>query len=110
MSLTTQHCIDGAPALDEASITALLPQIPDWSATGATLRRSFAFKDWGEGLAFANAVSGMVAQQNHHPVLTLSYRTCELAFTTHSAGHQISLNDFICAARADAIYAGQAHG
>jgi 4a-hydroxytetrahydrobiopterin dehydratase len=109
MSLITEHCIDGAPALDEASVTALLSQVPAWSATGATLRRSFAFRDWNAGLAFTNAVSSMVEQQNHHPVLTLSYRACELAFTTHSAGHQISLNDFICAARADAIYAGQTH-
>ena len=110
MSLITEHCIDGAPALDEASITALLPQIPDWSATGATLRRSFAFKNWSQGLAFTNAVSSMIDAQNHHPVLTLTYGAVELAFTTHSASHQITLNDFICAARADAIYAGQAHG
>jgi len=109
MSLLTTQSTDGAPALDEASITALLPQVPAWSATDATLRRRFTFPNWQAGLAFANAVSVMIEQQNHHPVLTLAYTSCELAFTTHSAGHQISLNDFICAARADAIYAGHMH-
>ena len=109
MSLLTAQSADRAPALDEASITALLPEIPAWSATDATLRRRFAFPNWEAGLAFANAVSTMIEAQNHHPVLTLSYTACELAFTTHSAGHQISLNDFICAARADAIYAGHMH-
>jgi 4a-hydroxytetrahydrobiopterin dehydratase len=34
----------------------------------------------------------------------VGYRRCTVAYTTHSAGGALSDNDFICAARADAIY------
>jgi 4a-hydroxytetrahydrobiopterin dehydratase len=103
-----QHCVDGAAALDGAAIAALLADVPDWRVAGQSLIRRYKFANWQAGLAFVNTVSTMVEQQNHHPLLTMTYTYCELAFTTHSAGSTLSLNDFLCAARADALYQGAA--
>ncbi|MDB5962713.1 MAG: hypothetical protein JWP59_4007 [Massilia sp.] len=104
MMLGEQHCSDRAPALDAAAITSLQAQVPAWSIAEHALRRTYRFPNWHASLDFVNAVSNMVEQENHHPLLTMTYTSCELDFTTHSAGNALSLNDFICAARADAIY------
>ena len=104
MRLSEQQCSDGACALDAASIAALHAEVPGWTIDEVTLRRTYRFPNWQASLDFVNAVSNMVEQQNHHPLLTMTYTSCELGFTTHSAGNALSLNDFICAARADAIY------
>jgi 4a-hydroxytetrahydrobiopterin dehydratase len=50
----------------------------------------------------------MIHREDHHPDLTVGYRRCTASWTTHSAGNRLSDNDFICAAKADALYAGRA--
>ena len=104
MNLTSKHCTHGAPALDAAAIAALLPQVPGWQVTDNKLARSFEFKDYHETIAFVNALAWMIHAEDHHPELLVRYRHCIVAFTTHSAGNAVSENDFICAAKANAIY------
>ena len=104
MNLTGKHCIHGAPALDPAAIAALLPQVPGWQVEQARLVRSFEFHNYHETIEFVNALAWMIHGQDHHPELTVRYRHCVVAFTTHSAGNAVSENDFICAAKANAIY------
>ena len=105
--MAAEHCVDGAAALDAAAIAVLLAELPQWRVIDNALLRRYPCANWQAGLAFVNAVSAMVEQQNHHPVLTMSYTYCELRFTTHSAGNTVTRNDFICAARADALFEGQ---
>jgi 4a-hydroxytetrahydrobiopterin dehydratase len=104
MNLDGKHCIHGAPALDAATIAALLPQVPGWAVEDGKLKRNFAFRDYHETIEFVNALAWMIHAENHHPDLRVSYRHCVVAWTTHSAGNTVSLNDIICAAKADAIY------
>ena len=106
--IAAEQCVDGASALAASDIARLAGQVPDWSVADHTLLRRYRFANWQAGLAFVNAVSAMVEQQNHHPLLTMTYTYCELAFTTHSAGNTLTRNDFICAARADALYQARA--
>jgi len=108
MNLLARHCSHGAPALDEAAVAALLPQVPEWRVEDDRLQREYALRDYHETIAFVNALAWMIHQQDHHPQLLVSYRHCGVAFTTHSAGNRISENDFICAAKADAIYTERA--
>ena len=42
--------------------------------------------------------------EDHHPELNVQFDRCRVRFSTHSAGG-ISTNDFICAAKADALVA-----
>ena len=104
MNPREQHCTHGAPALDAEALTALLAQLPEWQLHANRIVRSYEFKDYHETIAFVNALAWMVHAQDHHPDLTVRYRHCVVAYTTHSAGHAVSLNDIICAAKADAIY------
>jgi 4a-hydroxytetrahydrobiopterin dehydratase len=107
MNLLDQHCTDGAAALDPATVPARLAQVPGWQAVDGAIARDYAFPDYRATIAFVNAVAGMAEAQNHHPDMTVSYRRCTVAYTTHSAGGALTDNDFICAARADAIYTQQ---
>jgi 4a-hydroxytetrahydrobiopterin dehydratase len=104
MKLADQGCTHGAPALGEAKTAALLAQVPAWQLNGNHLERNYEFRDYHETIAFVNALAWMIHAENHHPDLTVRYRHCIVAWTTHSAGNVVSLNDIICAAKADAIY------
>jgi 4a-hydroxytetrahydrobiopterin dehydratase len=103
-----RHCTHGAPALDDAAIANFLAQLPDWQTDANRLVREFLFRDYHETIEFVNALAFMVHREDHHPILSVGYRRCMASWTTHSAGHRISENDFICAAKADALYAGRA--
>jgi 4a-hydroxytetrahydrobiopterin dehydratase len=108
MTLLDQHCTDDASALDAAAITAQLAELPGWAIEDGQLRRNFAFRDYHETIKFVTTLAEMVHQENHHPTLTVTYRHCVVGYNTHSAGEAISQNDFICAAKANAIYAQRA--
>ena len=102
--LLQRHCrhVDGAPMAPEA-VAAQLAALPDWQIAGGALRREYRFGNYYETLAFVNALAFMVHREDHHPDLAVSYNRCEVRFSTHSVGG-ISENDFICAAKADAIF------
>jgi 4a-hydroxytetrahydrobiopterin dehydratase len=104
MNLREQHCTHGAPALDAAELATLMAEVPQWQVEGSGIVRSYEFKNYHETIAFVNALAWIIHGQNHHPELTVRYRHCIVAWTTHSAGNAVSLNDLICAAKADAIY------
>jgi 4a-hydroxytetrahydrobiopterin dehydratase len=104
MKLIDQRCTHGAPALADAELAPLLAQVPLWQRKDGRIERSYEFRDYHETIAFVNALAWMVHGQDHHPDLHVAYRHCLVAYTTHSAGHTVSLNDVICAAKADAIY------
>ena len=76
----------------------------DWvlDSVAQTLSRRFEFKNYYQTIAFANAVAWIAHRQDHHPQLTLGYKLCDLGYTTHSV-QGLSINDFICAARIDAL-------
>jgi 4a-hydroxytetrahydrobiopterin dehydratase len=105
--LLTRHCTHGAAALDDASIATLAPQVPDWTIVDNRLERTFGFRDYHETIEFVNALAWMVHREDHHPDLQVGYKRCSASWTTHSAGNRLSENDFICAAKADALYAGR---
>ncbi len=89
-------------------VLATLAQVPGWGVEGHHLASVFTFRDFHETMAFVDALAVMIHEQDHHPVLTVSFNHCKVSYTTHSAGNTISSNDFISAARANAIYAARA--
>ena len=105
--LSDMQCVARTTALDEAAITGLLAQVPGWSVEDGLLGKSFAFHNYYQTLAFVNALAFLTHAQDHHPELTITYNTCAVRYSTHSADG-LSKNDFICAAKADALYLGAA--
>lgn len=105
MKLAERHCQPKAGALDAASIAALLHEVPQWRVVDGALARTFKLADYRATIAFVNAVAAVVDEQDHHPEMTVGYNTCRIAFITHSAGNTLTDNDFICAAKIDALEA-----
>lgn len=104
MTLLAQTCSAQAAALDANAIAALLPQVPGWRVADGKLTRSFTFKNYYDTMAFVNALAWISHHQDHHPELTVTYKECAVRYNTHSAGGALSDNDFICAAKADALF------
>lgn len=104
MKPVDQHCSHGAAALDAGAVNAHLAALPDWRLVENRIEREYGFTDYHETIGFVDALAAMIHEQDHHPELRVRYRHCLVAFTTHSAGNAVSMNDFICAAKADAIY------
>jgi len=70
--------------------------------TSHFIYRDFEFKNYYKTIAFVNAVAWMAHQENHHPDLSVSYNRCRVQYSTHAIGG-LSENDFICAAKVDAL-------
>jgi 4a-hydroxytetrahydrobiopterin dehydratase len=105
--LVLRHCRPReAGALNDAQIRAQLAALPEWSLRDGSIVREYRFADYYETIAFVNALAFMVHREDHHPLLIVGYNGCTVRFDTHSVGG-ISENDFICAAKADAIFAQQ---
>ena len=99
-----QHCqpLEGQPAMTSAQITEHLSQAPGWSLVEGAVEKGYNFEDYHHTLAFVNAVAWVAHGQDHHPDLLVSFGRCTVRFNTHAVGG-ISLNDFICAAKVDAL-------
>jgi 4a-hydroxytetrahydrobiopterin dehydratase len=95
--------LSGRDALRADEIDAQLAVLPRWSLVDGALQASYRFGDWWETIAFVNALAWMVHRQDHHPDLQVSYDRCTVRWNTHSAGG-VTVNDFVCAARTDAIF------
>lgn len=87
----------------EPDVVAQLIALPDWKERDGFIERRFQFKNYFETIAFVNSLAWMIHAQDHHPELHTTYNRCLVRFNTHSVDG-ISLNDFICAARADALF------
>ena len=107
MNLEQRQCRAKAPALDQAAIATLLPHVTGWTATDGGLARTFTLPDYRATIAFVNAVAAVAEHEDHHPEMTVGYAACRVTWTTHSAGGALSDNDFICAAKVNALYPQQ---
>jgi len=107
--LATQHCLPrkgSEHALGRAQIDELLAQLPGWAlgADGKAIAKDFRFDDFHRTLGFINAVGFMANREDHHPDIEAGYGHCKVLWSTHDVGG-LSLNDFICAARIEALLA-----
>ena len=105
--LARAHCIARKGAehrLGEARIRELLPQLPGWELAedGHALVKTFRFPDYYRTMSFVNALAHVANREDHHPDLGVHYDRAVVRYSTHDVGG-LSENDFICAAKADAL-------
>ena len=100
-------CEGGVPPLDGEQVEVLLGQVPSWTLAddGLSICREQRFRDFHQTMAYVNAVAWIAHQEDHHPDLEVGYNRCLVRYTTHAIGG-LSDNDFICAAKVDALTAG----
>jgi 4a-hydroxytetrahydrobiopterin dehydratase len=102
--LLTSHCREvKGNAMSSGDVAAQLKVLDQWTVDDDALKKVYRFKNYYETLAFVNALAYMVHREDHHPDLHIGYNRCEVRYNTHSV-NGISENDFISAAKADAIY------
>ena len=89
-------------ALTAIEIEANLAQHPGWQLHAGALEKTYRFANYHETMAFVNAVAFIAHAQDHHPDLSVHYDRCVVRWSTHDVGG-LSENDFICAAKADAL-------
>jgi 4a-hydroxytetrahydrobiopterin dehydratase len=99
-----QKCQAQVHALSEQAIRDHLAQMSGWREVDGAIEKTFVFKGWLETIAFVDALAWMCHVEDHHPELRVGYDRSVVRFSTHSVGG-ISVNDFICAAKADALVA-----
>jgi len=107
-ALTSRHCSPckkGDPALTPAQAREMMDALhADWTldADSTSVTRQCKFGNYYETIAFVNALAWVAHREDHHPDLEVGYNRCVIHFSTHSIGG-LSNNDFICAAKIDAL-------
>lgn len=107
-ALNSRHCesCEGiGAALNAEQINNLMPQLDgEWSVINqhTAIKKSFSFNNFYETMAFVNAIAWIANTENHHPDLEIGYNYCHVTFLTHAL-KGLSHNDFICAAKIDAL-------
>jgi 4a-hydroxytetrahydrobiopterin dehydratase len=96
-------CASGTPALTNAEADSLMRQLEGWQRYDHLINKTYRFKNYYQTIAFVNAVAWLSHAEDHHPELTVGYNSCLVEYTTHSV-HGLSENDFICAAKVDALF------
>ena len=96
-------CEEDMQPLSSAEVTKLMGQLDEWEFFDRLIGKGFNFKDYYELMAFVNTVAWVSHRENHHPDITLGYNKCRVDYTTHAIGG-LSENDFICAAKIDALF------
>ncbi len=89
-----------------AELEPLLAQVPGWTRAGdgRGLAREFRFKNYYHVMAFVNAIAWIANKEAHHPDLEVGYSRVLVRYTTHDLGG-LSRNDFVCAAKINALFA-----
>ena len=109
--LTSKHCEPrkGDPLNREQAEELLQDLHNDWTidASGKEISRTFKFSNYYQTMAFVNALAWIAHAEDHHPDIEVGYNRCLVRYSTHAIGG-LSDNDFICAARIDALLPGQA--
>ena len=95
-------CEGGVPPLTPEVVSRLIQQLPCWEVAGSEIARTFRFRNYYETVAFVNAIAWFTHQENHHPDLEVGFKTCRVRYSTHAIGG-LSENDFICAAKVQAL-------
>lgn len=104
-AMRCQPCEGGVRPMDRAEAEAMLARLhADWALNddATEIRRDFRFKGFNRTMGFVNAVAWVANNEDHHPDLEVGWGHCLVRFSTHAI-KGLSENDFICAAKVDAL-------
>jgi len=105
MELEKKRCVPcegGAKPLGTTEAEKYLAHVKGWTLDGKIIRKQFIFKNFAEAMEFVNKVADLAEQEDHHPDIKISWNKVTLELWTHAI-NGLSENDFIVAAKVDAI-------
>jgi 4a-hydroxytetrahydrobiopterin dehydratase len=102
--LVSQRCrpLAAGQGMTADEVERHLPLVPAWALRDGALERRLEFADFHRTMAFVNALAWVAHAEDHHPDVAFGYNHCTVRWHTHSV-RGISINDFICAAKVDAL-------
>ena len=104
---TCVACRGGEPTLTDQEIEELLPHIQQWQVKEVDgmkrLEKVFKLKNFVQALEFTDKVGAAAEEENHHPLIITEWGKVTLQWWTHKIGG-LHKNDFIMAAKSDAIF------
>ena len=96
-------CRRDTPTLPQEEANQNLERVEGWKLSGTAIERTFALKNFDDALAFFNKVAAVANAEDHHPDMSIvQWKKVRLSLTTHAA-HGLTKNDFIVAAKIDAL-------
>lgn len=108
--LTREKCVAcrrDSPKVTDAEVAELSPQVPDWEITNydgiKCIQRGFKFRNFADAMVFTQKVSEAAEEDGHHPRIILEWGHVEVDWWSHKI-RGLHRNDFIMAAKTDAIY------
>jgi 4a-hydroxytetrahydrobiopterin dehydratase len=96
-------CEGGVPAYSSQQARELLQQLKGWLLEDGKLVKVYPFSNYHHTMAFVNALAWISHREDHHPDLAVGNNQCRVTYWTHAVGG-LSENDFICAAKCDALF------
>ena len=96
-------CEGGIDPLSAEQIRPMLKGLPGWALEAGMITRTYKFKNYFETMAFVNAAAWISHREDHHPDMLVGYNKCRVSYVTHAIDG-LSENDFICAAKLDALF------
>jgi 4a-hydroxytetrahydrobiopterin dehydratase len=113
--LSTERCIAcrrDSPRVTEAEIAELRREVSRWQLVErdgiARLERVFHVPSFADALAFTNRVGALAEAEGHHPALLTEWGRVTVTWWTHKI-RGLHRNDFIMAAKTDALAAESGH-
>ncbi|MDO5643107.1 MAG: 4a-hydroxytetrahydrobiopterin dehydratase [Paracoccus sp. (in: a-proteobacteria)] len=99
-------CSGDTPPISAAQARAMMGDLDGWvlNDPATTIEKRFEFKGFAKAVEMANLAAWLGNRHGHHPDIRFGWGYCVVSFTTHAAGG-LTENDFICAARLDALLA-----
>lgn len=100
-----QPCEGGVDPLAMDAVQEHHEAVPAWELAddGRSIVRKWKCKNFVDALQLAQAIGELAEQEQHHPDLHVTgYRHLKVVLTTHAIGG-LSENDFIVAAKIDAL-------
>jgi 4a-hydroxytetrahydrobiopterin dehydratase len=96
-------CEGGIDPLGPAQVGPMLKGLQGWALDGKQIAKTYEFANYFETMAFVNAAAWISHREDHHPDMLVGYNKCRVSYITHAIDG-LSENDFICAAKLDALF------
>jgi 4a-hydroxytetrahydrobiopterin dehydratase len=97
-------CEGGVAPLSSEQVKPMLKGLQGWSLEAdGRIAKTYKFANYYQTMAFVNAAAWVSHREDHHPDMLVGYNECRVSYITHAIDG-LSENDFICAAKLDALF------
>ena len=81
-----------------------LQELEGWELKEGKIVKSYSFKSFMQAVEFVNDIARIAEERNHHPVITIVWKTVKVSAISFDVGH-LTDRDFELAKAVDELYA-----